>query len=668
MSIKGINWNPVPVGSQQGDGGGVNFRGFVETDSELMAAAGVNAVRTYEPIDDPEVLDVLWRKRIFVVNTVYVAGMADPNSVVEPVTKLRNHPAILMWAIGNEWNYNRLYSPMELEDAMVRVQQVAQIIRSVDPTHPIATVYGMMPGEAVISGLPDIDVWGITAYNGLTFGRLFDQWAAVSEKPMFIAEFGADAYNAQVGAVDEGDQAKATQVLTAQIVAHLSTGNSGVCLGGFIFELADEWWKDGQGSPSTHDTGGVAPGIGPFPDHIFNEEYWGLVRMDGTPRQAYHTYASITVPGAATGIARPSASDILSGYRLRACGSSPGCGQKLGNCCPSADGVHQSCCTSVQRSVGGGTATNPPAPAPGPWASPAAVPVTQTGIQSTDSVAAPNTDSEEVPVAVQNDASSSCTFNEAVPCCQDEACGSCAGDQCCPSNRGLVTCPSSPKALGTGCLLPKLYDCTGQTGLVPPVTASPPGGAQSPSANTPSGPDGTGMLGPVAERHNGGGGVPILMVVLAVLLTMAAFAGAGALYYVVWKKVKAGLTSRTGEDTRGIVAVYEQAPGAALEVKTKAPRGRASSSSPAAGHFAGTGQIGGSRSRSGSAGANDTPTRANSGNVGTPARNGNVGGAGAAADPAAAVGAAEAGAVGPAATPGASPPGAGSPWVMWVRG
>jgi len=159
---------------------------------------------------------------------------------------------------------------------------------------------------------------------------------------------------------------------------------------------------------------------------------------------------------------------------------------------------------------------------------------------------------------------------------------------------------------------------------------------------------------------------------------MAAFAGAGALYYMVWKKVKAGMTSRTGEDTRGIVAVYEQAPGAALEVKTKVPRGRASSSSsPAVGHFAGVGQIGGSRSRSGSAQAalqthaNDTPGRmaqANAGNVGTPARGVNAGGAGTATDPVAAAGAAEAGAAGPASTPGATLPGAGSPWVMWVRG
>ena len=109
-----------------------------------------------------------------------------------------------------------------------------------------------------------------------------------------LAEYGADAYNTNEMR-DSGFQAEATTVLTNQINANSSI-KGGICIGGVIFEFADEWHKDQSGDPNVHDTSGNAPGGGPHPDGTFNEEWWGLVDIDRTPREAFHAYADIKIP------------------------------------------------------------------------------------------------------------------------------------------------------------------------------------------------------------------------------------------------------------------------------------------------------------------------------------------------------------------------------------
>lgn len=450
LFLKGVNWNPVPKGGSQ-KLGGVHFRGFVESDGEMMAAAGINAVRTYEPITDTEVLDILWRKGIYVLNTVYISGTMPPESVVKPVTALKHHPAILMWVIGNEWNYNMLYSKLSFKEAVARVRDVAALIKSLDKSHPVASVYGMVPGAEQLKLLKDVDVWGLTYYTGLSFGNLFETWSARSEKPLFVAEYGADAFNSITQRVDEAAQVHATLVLTREIIRH-SILRGGPCSGGLIFELADEWWKDGSGSPGVHNKGGVAPGGGPYPDNTFNEEYWGLVSIDGTPRQAYRAYAAIQV-----GNENSLKHNITPGFRKKACGANPGCIGRLGDCCPTEDGRYLPCCkVPAQPHI-------PPPPAVHAPQRPLAV--------------APNAHSHQT-LWLGGPAPRHCEVDHVVPCCPEGHCGSCAGNQCCPSKTGSITCPSASKAQAKGCQRPKLYDCTGLTGIVPPrnetTTRAPP--------------------------------------------------------------------------------------------------------------------------------------------------------------------------------------------------
>lgn len=292
LQLRGVCWNPVPVGAVHPEG--LDYEGFAALDIARMRELGVNAVRTYEPLLDLAVLDQLAAAGIFVINSVYPWGGAPADVVVERVRAVREHPALLMWAVGNEWNYNGLYVGLSPADAVTRLNEVTALIKAEDPEHPVATIYGELPDAATLAAMPGIDVWGINAYRGISFGDLFERWRELSGLPMFLAEYGADAYNANLPGYDPDSQAQAVEALTRELLANAANNESGgVSLGGTLFEWADEWWKDQAGDPGVQDVGGIAPGGGPFPDQVFNEEWWGIVDVERVPRPAFEALGRV---------------------------------------------------------------------------------------------------------------------------------------------------------------------------------------------------------------------------------------------------------------------------------------------------------------------------------------------------------------------------------------
>jgi len=106
-----------------------NLAEAVEHDVFFLAVAVVNSVRTYSPITDTKVLDVLWAHGIWVLSRVYNKGRAPADSFASKLLTAKHHPAILMWTIGNVWKSNGLYMGMGLWDAASKLQQVASVMK-----------------------------------------------------------------------------------------------------------------------------------------------------------------------------------------------------------------------------------------------------------------------------------------------------------------------------------------------------------------------------------------------------------------------------------------------------------------------------------------------------------------------------------------------------------
>jgi len=246
------------------------------------------------------VLDQLYDAGIMVVMTVDDA-INDLTQVQASVNFYKDHPAILMWSLGSEWNINRYFTnpPISASEAADRTQTAASLIKSLDANHPVTTSYGDIDADVshfVNDVCTSVDVWGLNIYRGNTFGTLFDQWSSISGKPMFIGEFGTDAFrsanfdNPPAGTTDGTAQAQWDVSEWIDLFKNLSAKNPAkVALGGFAFEWNDEWWKV---SPfDSQQTGGFVL-MGAHPDSFFNEEYFGIVDIDRQTRSVYNSLAT----------------------------------------------------------------------------------------------------------------------------------------------------------------------------------------------------------------------------------------------------------------------------------------------------------------------------------------------------------------------------------------
>lgn len=275
--IKGVCYHPVPKGS--------DLRGFgnLTQDLALMNEAGINTIRVYEPIDDKVVLDEIYNAGIKVIMGFGYnqEGQYDilSGTFIDYINVYKSHPAILLWELGNEYNYHPEWFEGDIKNWYNAMNNAAQLIHDNDPSHPVTTAHGELPDALTLSLSKNIDVWGMNVYRWDDPSTIFSQWGKVSSKPMYLSEAGGDSYmTISRDEYEEGYNEKAQADANKNILNSIFNASE-ICSGVAIFSFTDGWWK--AGNNETQDPGGWAPNSSGVPyDGSPNEEYWGIVDIE----------------------------------------------------------------------------------------------------------------------------------------------------------------------------------------------------------------------------------------------------------------------------------------------------------------------------------------------------------------------------------------------------
>ncbi len=283
--IRGVCYNPVPPGK-------LNERSFdlLSQDLALMKEAGINTIRVYSPIVEESVLDQVAAAGLRVIISIgYNQGGRNDilsGTYIEYINTFKEHPAILFWELGNEYNYHPEWFDGNIQNWYNALNEAARMIHKNDVSHPVATAHGELPDSLARNSCPDIDIWGMNVYRWDNPESIFTAWRQVSDKSMYLSEAGADSYmtitrDQYEAGENEPAQADAVRNILEDVFAFPE-----ICSGLTLFAFVDEWWK--AGNPETQDPGGWAPNSSGVPyDGTPNEEYWGIVDIQRNRKMAF---------------------------------------------------------------------------------------------------------------------------------------------------------------------------------------------------------------------------------------------------------------------------------------------------------------------------------------------------------------------------------------------
>ncbi len=243
-----VNDKPYYV---KGAGGHVQQKKLVEI--------GGNTIRTWSTDNAKTILDEAHRNGLMVMMGLWVQherhgfDYDDPVKVKaqlegfrSAVLELKDHPALLLWGVGNE--VDLFYKNTNVWYA---VEDIAKMIHELDPNHPTCTVTaGFDPMEArlIMERAPSIDIYGVNTYGDI--GNVKDAIRACGwNKSYMITEWGPNGHwevakTTWNAPIEQSSHEKADSYESRYL--QFIEADKEMCLGSFVF-----LWGQKQETTST---------------------------------------------------------------------------------------------------------------------------------------------------------------------------------------------------------------------------------------------------------------------------------------------------------------------------------------------------------------------------------------------------------------------------------
>ena len=219
-------------------------------ENKALVAAGGNSTRTWAAenldaqLDEAQSLGLTVTVGIWLGHPRHGFNYSNPKQVKDQleraraaVLKYKDHPAVLIWGIGNEMESAGGEDNVALWTA---VNDLAAMVHKVDPNHPTMTVVAEIGGNKVShlhTLCPEIDIIGINCYGGIaSLPKRYEK--AGGTKPFVVTEFGPPG-NWESGKNGFGVVLELTSTQKAVRYANAwkqaIASQKGKCLGGYAF-------------------------------------------------------------------------------------------------------------------------------------------------------------------------------------------------------------------------------------------------------------------------------------------------------------------------------------------------------------------------------------------------------------------------------------------------
>ncbi len=247
---------------------------------EELAHIGGNTIRVFDTINIHNILNEAQKNNLAVIVDIplpkytpeYNSYLNENNNIVLKqkirilVNKHKNHPALLMWNLGNEVHYPIVLYKRKLinlfsktlfsqENNFIKIyNELIDIVHLEDPNHPVCTTLIAVESknqiESIYLNSPEIDLLSFNIFAKIKdFNFTSDRVSFLfGAKPYYISEWGTDGHwesekTLWMAPIEQTSAKKAEQVKTRYNI--IKERNDGTCLGHLIF-----YW--GQKQEITH--------------------------------------------------------------------------------------------------------------------------------------------------------------------------------------------------------------------------------------------------------------------------------------------------------------------------------------------------------------------------------------------------------------------------------